>query len=241
MVRKCVIYTLVDGSRYDYESQETLPSLDSELYTLNSIANNQGTTFVYTTKDDLAYIQKVYLLYNRYLNQVITSKLPVFIVVAPSNIITIANLANTISLDEYMNTFNDEFSTLSSLSEDKLSNVRSLISSYQHTEHLQKEYSTLYNTIKTYYTSYNKYYRTLHASSPIIKDLILPNSGLNSLINLSLSLQQDTTCSKNVSVQLLLCNCIPSSKVTINVLLMRSIFILNKVFKKIRLFIVFIY
>lgn len=117
--RKCVIYTLTDGSTWDYSLGIDKTVLNSDIYSLDKLQTCKRP-IVYSTNDsdEVAHLKDWYILYHHYIN-IVKDECPIFVAVAPNNIPTIAALPTAKSIDEFINERHYELEVLTSVDFDK--------------------------------------------------------------------------------------------------------------------------
>lgn len=117
--RKCVIYTLTNGSTWDYSLGKYKTVLNSDIYSLDKLQTCKRP-IVYSTNDsdEVAHLKDWYTLYYQYIN-IVKDKCPIFVAVAPNNIPTIAALPTSKSIDEFINERHNELEILTSIDFDK--------------------------------------------------------------------------------------------------------------------------
>ena len=151
VARKCVIYTLQQSEKYDYNIGEYGAVANSNLYTLDSISKS-GKLFVYTSSDDIEDLKKAYIIFAMKLQKHVSTE---FIYVAPSNVPTIAALSNTIDLSSYLYTRkNDIIEMYKDIDWDKVESIRRV--KYSGWESVVREFPELWNKIEEYYSYYRK-------------------------------------------------------------------------------------
>ena len=151
VVRKCVIYTLQQSEKYDYNIGEYGAVANSSLYTLDSISKS-GKLFVYTSSDDIEDLKKAHIIFAMKLQQHVSTE---FIYVAPSNVPTIAALSNTIDLSSYLYTRkNDVIAMYKDIDWDKVESIKRV--KYSGWESVVQEFPELWNKIEEYYSYYQK-------------------------------------------------------------------------------------
>lgn len=118
-VRKCVIYTLTQGSTWDYSLGGYKTVLNSDTYSLDKLQTCKRP-IVYSTNDsdEVAHLKDWYKLYESI--NIVENLRPIFIAVAPNNIPTIVTLPTAKSIDEFINERHYELEVLISIDFDKL-------------------------------------------------------------------------------------------------------------------------
>jgi hypothetical protein len=151
VVRKCVIYTLKESERYDYNTSSYGVIADSDLYTLDSMSKS-GKLFVYTSNDNIEDLKHVYYIFGRTLRLHVSTE---FIYVAPSNIPTIAALSNTIDISTYLYTRkNDLIAVYKDIDWDKAKMLNS--TKNRSWENLVMEFPDLWTKVVEYASYYEK-------------------------------------------------------------------------------------
>lgn len=118
-VRKCVIYTLTKGSLWDYDLGGYKTVLNSDTYSLDKLQTCKRP-IVYSTNDpdEITHLKDWYKLYEHI--NIVENLCPIFVVVAPNNIPTIATLPTAKSIDEFINERHYELEVLTSIDFNKL-------------------------------------------------------------------------------------------------------------------------
>jgi hypothetical protein len=151
VVRKCVIYTLKESERYDYNTSSYGVIADSDLYTLDSMSKS-GKLFVYTSNDNIEDLKHAYYIFGRTLQLHVSTE---FIYVAPSNIPTIAALSNTIDISTYLYTRkNDLIATYKDIDWGKANMLSGI--KYRCWENIVMEFPDLWTKVVEYASYYEK-------------------------------------------------------------------------------------
>lgn len=151
VARKCVIYTLAQSERYDYNTSSYGVISDSNLYTLDSISKS-GKLFVYTSNDNIEDLKHAYHIFSSILQLHVST---VFIHVAPSNIPTIAALSNTIDISTYLYTRkNDLIAIYKDIDWGKADMLKA--EKYRHWENIVMEFPELWTKVVEYASYYEK-------------------------------------------------------------------------------------